>query len=141
MIDPRASIIDKRLSGVRRILVFGSAQGGVGKSVCATTGLRCGLLDVDFQGAACHLFLGSSPGFPEEEGGILPHRLNHDLRFMSIASFTGDEAVPMRGADLSNALVELLCVGIWGELDLLVVDMPPGIGDQILDLLRYIPRI
>jgi ATP-binding protein involved in chromosome partitioning len=47
----------------------------------------------------------------------------------------------MRGSDLSNALVELLCVGMWGELDLLLMDMPPGIGDQILDLLRFVPRL
>ena len=147
-IDPRGSVIERRLAGIGRILVFGSGKGGVGKTACATVsalllarrGLRVGLADLDFQGAAAHLFLGCLPGFPEEEGGILPPEVSPGLTLLTIASFTGNRAAPMRGADLSNALIELFCVTIWGRLDVLILDMPPGIGDQWMDLLRFVRR-
>ena len=154
MIDPRPSVIRRRLEGVGRILVFSSGKGGVGKSLCssvsalllANRGLRAGLLDLDFHGASTHIFLGASLGFPEEEHGILPLTvggppvLTEPLRYMSIAAFTGEKAVPLRGEDVSNALIELLAVTVWGELDVLVVDMPPGIGDEVFDLVRFMPR-
>jgi len=58
---------------------------------------------------------------------------------MSIASFTGERGVPLRGSDITDAFLELLAVTIWGELDYLVIDMPPGIGDEVLDLIRFLP--
>jgi ATP-binding protein involved in chromosome partitioning len=60
---------------------------------------------------------------------------------MSLVYYVGDEATPLRGADTSNALIELLAVTLWGNLDYLVIDMPPGIGDAVLDLIRLVPRI
>lgn len=148
MIDPRTAVIEKRLSGIKRILVFASGKGGVGKSLCsavtaliqAKKGFRTGLLDLDLQGASAHLILDADLSFPEESHGILPLKAAFDLNFMSIASFTGDEPVPLRGSDISNAIIELLTVTIWGELDFLIVDMPPGIGDEALDLVRFMGR-
>lgn len=147
-LDPRVSVIDKRLSSVKRILVYASGKGGVGKSSLSTVsslhlakaGYKTGLLDFDFHGASDHLFLGADLGFPEESYGILPHQLEFGLKFMSIAFFTGEHGVPLRGPDITNAILELLTVTIWGDLDFLVVDMPPGIGDEVLDLIRYIDR-
>jgi ATP-binding protein involved in chromosome partitioning len=59
---------------------------------------------------------------------------------MSLVFFSGDQAAPLRGADVSNALIELLSVTRWGELDFLVIDMPPGISDAVLDLIRLVKR-
>src|SRR3990170_4522040 len=58
------------------------------------------------------------------------------LAYMSLVYFVGDNPAPLRGADVSNALIELLSITQWGELDFLVIDMPPGISDVILDLIR-----
>ena len=60
---------------------------------------------------------------------------------MSLVYYTGNKATPLRGADTSNALIELLAVTLWGDLDFLVIDMPPGIGDAVLDLIRLVRRI
>ena len=57
---------------------------------------------------------------------------------MSLVYYVGDKAAPLRGADVSNALIELLSVTQWGELDFLIIDMPPGIGDAVLDLVRLV---
>jgi ATP-binding protein involved in chromosome partitioning len=147
MIDPRAAVIPRRLRDVHRKLAFISSKGGVGKSSCAVLsalllarrGCRVGLLDLDFHGATGHLFLGLDPDFPEEEGGILPLRAAPGLGFMSITPFTGERGVPFRGEEISSSILELLAVTIWGELDYLVVDMPPGMGDELFDLFALIP--
>jgi ATP-binding protein involved in chromosome partitioning len=60
---------------------------------------------------------------------------------MSLIYYCGDNAVPLRGADVSNALIELLAVTRWSQLDYLVIDMPPGIGDAVLDLIRLVKRV
>ncbi len=146
MIDPRPEVIGRRLAPVRRILAFSSAKGGVGKSVCCVlsalalgrAGCRVGLLDLDFQGASAHLLLGVQPRFPEEQGGIRPLRARGTLDFMSFAAFSRENAVPLRGGEVSEALLEMLAVTIWGPLDFLLLDMPPGIGDELLDVLRLL---
>jgi ATP-binding protein involved in chromosome partitioning len=147
VIDPRPAVISRRLAPIRRILAFSSAKGGVGKSVCSVlsalalrrAGLRVGLLDLDFQGASIHLLLGAELRFPEEEGGIRPLRARESLDFMSFAAFSRESAVPLRGGEVSEALLELLAVTIWDPLDFLLIDLPPGIGDELLDVLRLLP--
>ena len=149
MSDPRPVAVARRLSGVRRILAFCSAKGGVGKTFCSVTsslalagsGRRAGLLDLDFQGASTHLFLGAALSLPREKEGILPLQVAPNLSLLSAALFTGERALALRGPEVSDAMLELLCVTQWGELDALVVDMPPGIGDEILDIIRLIPRL
>lgn len=148
MIDPRPAVIRRRLAPVRRILAFSSAKGGVGKSLCsvltalalAGDGRRAGLLDLDFQGASAHLLLGAELGFPQEAGGIRPLHVRGALDFLSFALFSREGAVPLRGAEVTEALLELLAVTVWNPLDFLVVDMPPGIGDELFDLLRLLER-
>jgi ATP-binding protein involved in chromosome partitioning len=146
MSDPRLSIIERRFRPVRRILAFASGKGGVGKSCCSSTaalllakgGMKTGLLDLDFHGASDHLILGIDPGLPGEKGGVLPIETLYGLRYMGIAPFTGEHGVALRGDAVTDAIRELLAVVIWGDLDVLIIDMPPGIGEAILDLSRYL---
>ena len=148
MIDPRPAVLSRRLAPVGRILAFASAKGGVGKSVCAALtalalaagGRRTGLLDLDFQGASAHLLLGAGLRFPEEAGGIKPLKVRENLDFMSFAVFSRERAVPLRGTETGEALRELLAVTVWDPLELLVLDLPPGTGDLLLDLLRLVRR-
>jgi ATP-binding protein involved in chromosome partitioning len=147
LVDPRASVINERLSRIGRIIAVSSGKGGVGKSLVATTlaltlarkGYKVGLFDLDFTSPSTHLILGAKDAQPKEENGIVPPVVK-GLAYMSLVYYSGDQATPLRGEDVSNALIELLSVTQWGELDFLVVDMPPGIGDAVLDLVRLVKR-
>ena len=149
MIDPRTSVITERLADIGRIVAVSSGKGGVGKSMVATAlalslareGCRVGLFDLDFTGPSTHIILGT-PSYlqPKEEKGIVPPNFK-GLSYMSLVYYVGDNPAPLRGADISNGLIELLSVTQWGTLDFLVIDMPPGIGDAVLDLIRLVKRI
>ncbi len=147
-IDPREIAINARLENVKRIIPVVSGKGGVGKSLVSTTlalalaekGYKVGLLDLDFHGASDHVVLGFEPKeFPEEDKGVVPHTV-HGIKFMTIAYYTEDKPTPLRGKEVSDALIELLTITRWDELDHLVIDMPPGLGDQLLDVLRFLKR-
>jgi len=148
MSDPRLAVIEKRLQDVRRVVAVSSGKGGVGKSMIATAlalslrdrGHSVGLLDLDFTSPATHVILGVEGLYPEEDYGIIPP-MAHGLRYISITYYSVDEPTPLRGEDVSNAIIELLAITRWGELDYLIVDMPPGIGDATLDTVRLMPRI
>jgi ATP-binding protein involved in chromosome partitioning len=148
VVDPRTSVINKRLSRISRIIAVSSGKGGVGKSMVATTlaltlaqnGCKVGLFDLDFTSPSTHIILNAQNTQLKEEKGIIPPTV-HGLEYMSLVYFVGDKPAPLRGADVSNALIELLSVTQWGKLDFLVIDMPPGIGDAVLDLVRLIKRI
>jgi ATP-binding protein involved in chromosome partitioning len=148
LVDPRTSVINQRLARISRIIAVSSGKGGVGKSMVATTlaltlakkGCKVGLFDLDFTSPSTHIILGAKNVQPKEEKGIIPPTV-HGLEYMSLVYFVGDNPAPLRGADVSNALIELLSITQWGKLDFLVIDMPPGIGDAILDLVRLVKRI
>ena len=143
MVDPRISIIADRMKDIRNVIAVSSGKGGVGKSLIASTlalaltmkGYEVGLFDLDFTSPSTHVILGIKDVKPKEEKGIVPPRV-HGLKYMSIIYYSGDYASPLRGADISSALIELLSVTRWGSLDFLVIDMPPGISDATLDLIR-----
>ena len=147
MIDPRSSVIAKRLAGVKRVIAVTGWKGGIGKSSVASVlalllsrkGHRTALLDLDFTGASDHIILGINDAHYTEETGLNPP-LAHGITFMSMSFFSQGRAVPLRGGDVSQAALELLAVTQWGEQDFLVVDMPPGIGDASLDMVRWIKR-
>ncbi len=148
MTDPRTSVINVRLARISRIIAVSSGKGGVGKSVVATTlaltlaknGCKVGLFDLDFTSPSTHIILGAKNVQPKEEKGIIPPTV-HGLEYMSLVYYSSGQAAPLRGADTSNALIELLAVTLWSDLDYLVLDMPPGIGDAVLDLIRLVKRI
>jgi len=148
MVDPRTSIIDERMRGIDRIIAVSSGKGGVGKSLVAATlaltlakkGYKVGLFDLDFTSPSTHIILGIEGVKPKEEKGIVPP-IVHGIKYMSIIYYSGEYVSPLRGADVSNALIELLSITRWERLDFLVMDMPPGIGDATLDLIRLIRNI
>jgi ATP-binding protein involved in chromosome partitioning len=148
VVDPRTSVIADRLAKIGRIMAVSSGKGGVGKSMVATTlaltiakrGRRVGLFDLDFTSPSTHVILGIQMVQPKEEKGIIPATV-HGLEYMSLVYWVGDKPAPLRGSDVSNVLIELLSVTQWGKLDFLVIDMPPGIGDAVLDLVRLIKRV
>jgi ATP-binding protein involved in chromosome partitioning len=146
--DPRIGIICRRIERIKRIIAVSSGKGGVGKSMVATAlalslaqrDLKVGLFDIDFTSPSTHVILGAKNVVPTEDKGLIPPKVE-GLEYMSLVYYSGNEAAPLRGADTSNALIELLAVTLWGDLDFLVFDMPPGIGDAVLDLIKLVPRI
>lgn len=148
MTDPRTSIIHERLKGIDRIIAVSSGKGGVGKSLIATTlalelanrGCKVGLFDLDFTSPTTHIILGATNAQPKEDKGLIPPTIN-GLQYMSLIYYTSNQAAPLRGQDTSNALIELLAVTLWSKLDYLIIDMPPGIGDAVLDLIRLVKNI
>lgn len=145
--EPRTSIIEKRLHNIKRIIAVASGKGGVGKSMVASAlalhlakkGKRVGLLDLDLYGPSSHIILGAKDMFPKEEKGLVPPMV-HGIRFMSIVFFTEDKPSPFRGGDISNIILELLAITQWGSLEYLIIDMPPGLGEETLDVMHYIKK-
>jgi len=143
IMDPRLSVIEDRLSKIRRIIAVASGKGGVGKTLIASSlslllakeGFKVGLLDLDFHGPSCDIVLGIRDVFPKEEKGIIPPKI-YGISFMSIIYFAEDHPLPLRGKEISNAIIELLAITRWGKLDFLIVDLPPGMGDEALDTIR-----
>jgi len=141
--DPRPGIIKERLKSIKQTIAVSGGKGGIGKSVTSTVlslvladaGYKTGLLDLDFCGASTQTILGAKNTFPKEENGAVPITIN-GVKFMSITCFTQETATPMRGTDITNAITELLAITLWGDLDFLVIDMPPGLGDTLLDTIN-----
>ncbi|WP_425602909.1 iron-sulfur cluster carrier protein ApbC [Hoeflea algicola] len=134
--------------GIGKIIAVASGKGGVGKSTTAVnlalglqaTGLRVGVLDADIYGPSMPRLLGIS-GRPEQlEGRLLKPMENYGLKVMSMG-FLVEEDTPMiwRGPMVISALNQMLREVAWGELDMLVVDMPPGTGDAQLTMAQNVP--
>ena len=136
----------RHIPGVKRILAIGSGKGGVGKSTVASNlavamarqGWKVGLLDADIYGPSQPKMLGVArhPASPDGKA-IIPLEA-HGLKFMSIGNLLPeDRAVIWRGPMLMGALQQLLMQVRWGDLDVLIVDMPPGTGDVQLTLCTH----
>ncbi|NQS89363.1 P-loop NTPase [Patescibacteria group bacterium] len=145
--DPRLNVVGERLKGIKRLIAISGGKGGIGKSSIASaltlilskSGFKVGLLDLDFWGPSTHIILGIDDIFPKEEKGIIPPEI-YGIKFMSIIYYVGDEPFPLRGVDISNATIELLAITQWGSLDFLIIDMPPGMGDATLDIIRLMKK-
>ncbi|MCC6001537.1 MAG: Mrp/NBP35 family ATP-binding protein [Pararhodobacter sp.] len=130
--------------GVRRIIAIGSGKGGVGKSTVsanlavalAREGWRVGLLDADIYGPSQPRMMGVSKRPSSPDGKMIIPPVAHGVTMISIGLLLReeDEAVIWRGPMLMGALQQLLTQVRWGELDALLVDMPPGTGDIQLTL-------
>jgi ATP-binding protein involved in chromosome partitioning len=139
----------KPLPGVSNIIAVASGKGGVGKSTVACNiglalaleGARVGLLDADIYGPSLPRLLGLSGQKPEtRDGKMLDPLEKFGVKAMSIG-FLIDDKQPMawRGPMVTSALNQLLAQTAWGELDYLVIDMPPGTGDIQLTLSQRVP--
>jgi ATP-binding protein involved in chromosome partitioning len=139
----------KPMPGIANIIAVASGKGGVGKSTVAVNlalawaaaGARVGLLDADIYGPSQPLMLGVSGTKPEtvDNKRILPVQA-HGLKMMSIGLLIDpDQPAVWRGPMVTQALSQLLADTEWGELDYLVVDMPPGTGDLQLTLAQKVP--
>ncbi len=134
--------------GIASIIAVASGKGGVGKSTTAVNlalgllanGLRVGLLDADIYGPSIPRLLGIRGKPQTVDGKILKPMENYGLKVMSMG-FLVDEETPMiwRGPMVVSALAQMLREVEWGELDVLVVDMPPGTGDAQLTMAQQVP--
>jgi ATP-binding protein involved in chromosome partitioning len=134
--------------GIRHIVAVGSGKGGVGKSTIAVNlalafaaeGLRVGVLDADLYGPSVPRLLGLDGKTAVRHDGIFEPHAAFGLKVMSIGPMlTADQAVVWRGPMATSALRQLLRESDWGELDVLVVDLPPGTGDIQISLVQQVP--
>lgn len=136
------------LPGVRHVVAIGSGKGGVGKSTVtvnvaialAATGARVGLIDADIYGPTVPLLLGISEKPLVQDGKIVPIE-RHGVKTMSMGFLlpNADDPVVWRGPMLAGVLQQFIRDVAWGELDYLLVDLPPGTGDVPLSLAQQLP--
>lgn len=134
----------KKIEGVKEIIAVASGKGGVGKSTFTTNlaatlvqmGKKVGIIDADIYGPSIPMLLGKRNDKPEatEDKKIIPME-NHGIKFISFGSFVSeDEPVIWRGPMLGGVLNQFFFDTDWGELDYLILDLPPGTGDVQLSM-------
>lgn len=141
-VDPRRVHAAKIFSSISRVYAVASSKGGVGKTtlacllgmLLARRGLRVGLLDLDFTNASAHIVLGVDAEEAEvEEGeGVKPLEVA-GLKLATPVLFTRGRPFALRGGSATDAMLELIVSHEWGSLDALVLDMPPGAKDELLE--------
>jgi len=133
--------------GVKKIIAVASGKGGVGKSTVsvnlalalAATGLKVGVLDADLYGPSIPKLLGLEGKPAVRDDQLFVPFEAHGLKAISIGPMLeGDQAVVWRGPMASSALRQLLRETAWGELDVLVIDLPPGTGDIQISLCQQV---
>jgi len=136
------------IPGVRNIIAVSSGKGGVGKSTVAVNlavalaqdGARVGLMDADVYGPNVPIMLGASQARPEVDVNKLVPVEAHGVKLISMAVLQpGDKPLIVRGPILHGLVKQFLSDVKWGELDYLIVDMPPGTGDVQLSLAQLVP--
>ncbi len=142
----------KQIPGIQNIIAIASGKGGVGKSTVAANlavtlakmGFKVGLLDADIYGPSVPTMLdteGAKPLSVEVDGKNLMEPIeNYGVKMLSIGYFSGsNQAVVWRGPMASKALNQMLRDAHWGELDFLLIDLPPGTGDIHLSIIQEVP--
>ena len=134
-------------SKVRRFIAVASGKGGVGKSTTAVNlaialkleGLRVGLLDADVYGPSQPRMLGVSGKPPAVGGDMVAPLENYGIKLMSMGLLVPDDtAMIWRGPMVQSALTQMLNSVAWGELDVIVIDLPPGTGDIQISLAQQV---
>ncbi|MEN6372347.1 MAG: iron-sulfur cluster carrier protein ApbC [Armatimonadota bacterium] len=138
---------DEVLPGVKNIIAVASGKGGVGKSTVSVNlavalsqeGAKVGLLDADIYGPSLPRLMGTNEHPKAANGKIVPVE-QHGIKLMSLGFLMPeDTAVIWRGPLVAGAVKQMLSDVLWGELDYLVVDLPPGTGDAQITLAQTVP--
>lgn len=136
------------LAGIGSIIAVGSGKGGVGKTTVAVNlavslaklGHRVGLIDADIYGPNVPTMLGLTRQPNILPGNLIEPLTAHGVKFMSIGLISpGDKPMVMRGPMLHGIIRQFLQQVQWGELDFLIVDLPPGTGDIVISLVQTVP--
>src|ERR1039457_2845677 len=136
------------LPGVGKIIAVGSGKGGVGKTTVAVnlaialarTGHKVGLIDADIYGPNIPLMMGSSQQPKVGAQNQIEPNMAHGVKTISIGYISpGDKPMVMRGPMLHQIIRQFLQQVEWGELDYLIVDLPPGTGDVVISLVQTVP--
>ena len=151
-LPPQPEIKGKELPGIKNIIAIASGKGGVGKSTVAANlavtlaqmNFKVGLLDADIYGPSVPTMFdteGAKPISVELNGKNLMKPIeSYGVKLLSIGYFSGaNQAVVWRGPMASKALNQLLRDAAWGELDFLLIDLPPGTGDIHLSIIQEVP--
>jgi ATP-binding protein involved in chromosome partitioning len=140
----------EKLPGIRHIIAVGSGKGGVGKSTVSVNlglalqqlGGRVGIIDADILGPSIPGMLGIPTGGKPEttpEGKMIPAQ-RHDLKVVSMGMLTGDDNPAVLRGPMVGKYLKMFVSGVhWGELDYLIIDLPPGTGDIQLTLAQSMP--
>jgi ATP-binding protein involved in chromosome partitioning len=136
------------LPGVANIIAIGSGKGGVGKTTLAVNlsialaklGYKVGLIDADIYGPNIPLMMGTSQQPRVLPGNQIEPITAHGVKLISIGFLSpGDKPMVMRGPMLHQIIRQFLQQVEWGELDFLLVDLPPGTGDVVISLVQTVP--
>lgn len=136
------------LPGVEYVIAVGSGKGGVGKTTVAVNlavslakqGYKVGLLDADIYGPNVPTMLGATRQPNILDGNQIEPIVAHGVKFISIGLISpGDKPMVMRGPMLHGIIKQFLQQVAWGELDFLIVDLPPGTGDVVISLVQTVP--
>lgn len=138
---------DNLIPGVKHVIAVSSGKGGVGKSTVsvnlavalALSGAKVGLLDADIYGPNIPMMMGVTKQPEQKDGKIVPAE-SHGVKLISMGFFVPeDTAVVWRGPMVHTAIQQLFRDVLWGELDYLLIDLPPGTGDAQLTLTQLVP--
>lgn len=148
--DYRLKLIESRIKSLNFVIPIVSPKGGVGKTTISSAlalllahhGVPTALLDLDITNPTAHIFLGIDINNiqPYEDKGIVPPYIDKNLEFMSIAFFSHDNALPLRGRYITNAIREIFAITRWRSR-VLVIDMPPGFSDPIIEIIRFTTKL
>jgi ATP-binding protein involved in chromosome partitioning len=136
------------LRGIRHIIAIGSGKGGVGKTTVAVNlavslsrlGHKVGLIDADIYGPNVPTMLGATRQPTIVGDNLMEPVTAHGVKFISIGLISpGDKPMVMRGPMLHQIIKQFLQQVAWGELDYLLIDLPPGTGDVVISLVQTVP--
>jgi ATP-binding protein involved in chromosome partitioning len=136
------------LPGVAHVVAVGSGKGGVGKTTIAVNlsvalaklGYRVGLIDADIYGPNVPMMLGATRQPNVVGENRIEPILSHGVKFISVGLISpGDKPMVMRGPMLHQIIRQFIQQVEWGELDFLIVDLPPGTGDVVISLVQTVP--
>jgi ATP-binding protein involved in chromosome partitioning len=144
---PQGQVPDDLIPGVKHVIAISSGKGGVGKSTVAANlavalaqrGARVGLMDADVYGPNIPMMMGALIP-PEQQDGKIKPAESHGVKLISMGFFVPEEtAVVWRGPMIHTAIQQFFRDVLWGDLDFLLIDLPPGTGDAQLTLSQLVP--